>query len=293
MAVTIDKAAVKTFENNVRFTAQQMESFIRPWCQEHSGPSAAHSFKVTGARTLSAVNKTRRQATPINDQVWSNRVAIPYSRDDGEVIEGEDKVKMIIDPTSTVVQSMGYAVKRFYDDYVIAAADANALDEDSNVNAFPAAQYYDGSAAYADEIDAKVVTHIANKFATNEVPDEEPKVALIGPNQVEKLLHETKVGSVDYNTLKPLQSGKLVEWAGFTWIRTNRLLKPQAGQVKCIFMTRKAMGLLVLEDLFARVSERSDLSYATQAYVRVTAGAVRVQDEQIVVARLKDTVTLA
>lgn len=293
MAVTIDKARVKTFENNVRHKAQQMDTALRRWCQERSGPTASHSFKKTGTRTLSAGAKPRRQATPVNDQEWSNRVAIPASYDDGETLDGEDIAQMIIDPTSAVTTSMSYAVKRKWDDLIINATDANALDEDAVVNAFPAGQYYDGSAAYADRISLKVITAIGNKFQTNEVPVEEEKCFVIGPNQVEQLLHEAKLGSFDYNTVKPLADGMITRFAGFTFIPSNRLLKPAGGQIKCIAMTRRAMGLLVTEDLFLRVAEDPSLSFATRAYIRISGGAVRVEDEQIVVARLNDTVQIA
>lgn len=293
MAVTIDKARVKTFENNIRHTAQQMETYLRRWVMEKSGPTASHSFKVTGTRALSDVAKGRKQATPAVDQVWSNRVAIPAPYDDGEVIEGEDAAQMIIDPTSTITTSMAYAVKRKYDDVIINATDANALDEDQAVNAFPGGQYYLGSGAYLDEISLKAITAIANKFMTNEVPLEEEKCFLIGPNQVEKLLHETKIGSFDYNDVKPLTQGKISRFAGFTFIPTNRCLKPAGGQIKLPVFTRRALGLLVIEDLFLRVSEDPSLSYATRAYCRINAGAVRVQDEQIVVFKCKDTVTIA
>ena len=292
MAVTIDKAAVKTFENNVRHTSQQMDTALRRWCQEHSGPTASHSFKITGTRELSDVAKTRRQATPVNDQVWSNRVAIAAPYDDGEVVEGEDKAKMIIDPTSAITTSMSYAVKRKYDKIIINAVTANALDEEQNVNAFPAGQYI-GLANYTNEISLDLIAQVGELFATNEVPDEEPKVMVVGPKQVRKLQNDIKYTSADYANVKALADGGYVkQWMGFTWIRSNLLPHPAAGQIQCIAMTRKALGLLVLEDLFARVGEDPSLSYATRAYVRVTAGAVRVQDEQVVVLRLADTVTL-
>lgn len=293
MAVTIDKAMVKTFENNVRHASQQMDTALRRWCQEHSGPTASHSFKITGTRELSDVAKTRRQATPIVDQVWSNRVAIAAPYDDGEVIEGEDKAKMVIDPTSAVTTSMSYAVKRKYDKIIINAVTANAIDEEQNVNAFPAGQYI-GLANYSQEITLDLIAQVGELFATNEVPDEEPKVIVVGPKQVRKLQNDIKYTSADYANVKALADGGYVkQWMGFTWIRSNLLPQPGANQIQCIAMTRKALGLLVLEDLFARVGEDPSLSYATRAYVRVTAGAVRVQDEQVVVMRLANTVTLA
>lgn len=289
MAITIDKASLKTFEDNVRHKAQQEESALRRWVQEKNKTTSEHSFKITGTRALSEAPKTRRQATPVNDQEWANRVAIPASYDDGEIVDHEDIAKMIIDPMSAITTSMSYAVNRKYDALLINALDANALDEAQAVNVFPAGQYWGD---YSEEISLKAVTQIAKKFAVNEVPDAVEKVAVIGPNQAEKLLHDPKATNADYVNAKQLVEGGFVKrWMGFSWIRSNLLITPAPEQIKCAFFTRAAMGLLVIEDLFTRVGERPDLSYAMQAYIRIHAGAVRVQDEQIVMAKFKDTVT--
>jgi hypothetical protein len=54
-----------------------------------------------------------------------------------------------------------------------------------------------------------------------------------------------------------VNGGFVKRWMGFSWIVSNRLLAPLAGQLDCIAMTRKALGLLVTEDLFVRVGGRS------------------------------------
>jgi hypothetical protein len=62
MAFTIDKAMVKTFENNVRHLAQQKESRLRAWVQEKDKTSSSHSFKRIGQQTLAA--KAGRRSPP-------------------------------------------------------------------------------------------------------------------------------------------------------------------------------------------------------------------------------------
>lgn len=294
MGITITNAMVKTFESNVRHIAQQKDSRLRAWVQERDKTSATHSFKIIGTQALAA-KAGPRTATPANDTAWSNRVAVPASYDGGDTFESEDVARMIINPASELTTAFGYAVQRQYDDIIIGAADANALDESGAVNAFPAGQYYDGSSAYADEITLKAVSAIAEVFNTNEVPPDEPKAAVVGPKQVRKLMHEDKIGSSLYQAAfgTLMSNGFVRGLLGFDWILSNRLLKPQAGQIKCLFMTRRAMGLLVTEDLFVRVAEDPSMSFLTRVYTKISAGAVRVEDAQIVVARLSDVATIA
>lgn len=291
MAVTITNAMVKTFENNVRHLAQQKESRLRAWVQEKDKTSSVHSFKRIGQQSLAA-KVGRRVATPVNDSAWSNRVATPASFDGGDTIESEDAAQMIINPTSEVSTAFGYAVKRQYDDIIINAAFVNALDESAAANAFPAAQVIGD---YNGEMDFTVATAVNALFLKNNIDPEEEKVFIIGPNQARKLLHETRATHADFvGMAEALVNGGFVKrWMGFSWVVSNRLLAPLAGQLDCIAMTRKAMGLLVTEDLFVRVAEDPSISFATRVYTKVSAGAVRVEDEHIVRVKMKDTATVA
>jgi hypothetical protein len=291
MAITIDKAMVKTFENNVRHLAQQKESRLRAWVQEKDITSSSHSFKRIGQQTLAA-KAGRRSATPTNDSAWSNRVATPTSYDGGDTFESEDAAQMIINPASELSTAFGYAVRRQYDDIIINAAFGNAPDEGGNANAFPAAQVLGD---YNGEMDFTIATAVNALFLKNNIDPEEPKVFVIGPNQARKILHETRATHGDFvGMAQQLVNGGFVkQWMGFSWVVSNRLLLPLAGQIDCIAMTRKALGLLVTEDLFVRVAEDPSLSFLTRVYTKVSAGAVRVEDEHIVRVKLADRATVA
>lgn len=291
MAFTIDNAKVKTFENNVRHLAQQKESRLRAWVQEKDKTTQVHSFKRLGQQSLNA-KAGRRQATPANDSVWSNRVATPSSFDGGDTLESEDEAEMIINPSSEICTAFGYAVKRTYDDIIINAAFTNTLDEAGNVNAFPAAQVLGD---YTTEMDFVTITALNALFLKNNIDPEVEKVVIIGPNQARKILHETRATNSQFvGQAEALVNGGFIKrWMGFTWVVSNRLLAPLAGQIDCIAMTRQAMGLLVIEDLFMRVAEDPSISFATRIYTKVTAGACRVEDEHIVRLKMKDSATVA
>jgi hypothetical protein len=291
MAFTIDKARIKTFENTIRYLAQQGDSRLRAWVMERSGPTESHSFKTVAKTTMSA-KVGRRVATPEIDTVYDNRVVVTATYDVGDTVEKEDELKMVIDPKSTIVQTFAMAAKRQFDDIIIDAADAAALTEAGGTPAFPAGQKIgDGTG----EITFDVVTQVNELFQTNDIDPSEPKCFVIGPKQARKLLHEAKATNRDYvgEATALVGGGYVRNWMGFDWILSNRLNAPAGGQLNCLAFTRKALGMLTLEDISVEIGKDPSKSFMWRVYARLTAGCVRVEDEHIVKFHAKDTVTIA
>lgn len=292
MAVTISKAYVKSFERIVRQLAQQTDARLRPWVQERGPEGSSNSWPRIGAQSLASKATTGRIATPTNDSVWSNRVSVVATYHGADSTEVEDVNQLLIDPNSTIAQSLGNAARRQVDDIIIAAATGNALNEAGENVAFPAGQILGD---YTTELDFAAVTAVQEMFMANDIDPSEPKVAIVGPKQARKLLHIVQATSRDYigQAQALVGSGYVENWMGFTWILSNRLLKPVAGQIGCLFMTKKALGLQVSKDIWARVAEDPSISFATRIYIALTMGAVRIEDEHIVWAKFADTCTVA
>lgn len=291
MAVNIDNAFVRTFEGVVRFLAQQSQNKLRPWCQERSQTGEDHVFETLAPAEMQE-KVGRRQATPENDADWQNRIVLTKTFDIGDTVEKEDKLRMIIEPTSALAQNFAMAGRRKFDDIIIDAAEAAALDKDGNSNAFPSGQIV-GSGG-ASEISFDTLTEVQELFQTNDIDIDEMKVAVVGPKQIRKLMHDPKATSADYVTLKAIQAGRFHdEYMGFRWVVTNRLNAPGAGRKNCLFFTRKALGLKVDEDITTEIDKDPGKSFMWRVYARLTAGAVRVEDKHIVIFDAKDTVTLA
>lgn len=290
MAVSIDNAFVRTFEGTLRFLAQQSQNKLRGWCQERNQPGEDHVFETLAPAEMSE-KVGRRQNTPETDAEWANRIVLTKTFDIGDTVEKEDKVRMVIEPTNALSQNFAMAGRRKFDDIIIDAAEAAALDKDGNLNNFPAGQILHTGGA--TEISFDVVTEVQELFQTNDIDIDEAKVAVVGPKQIRKLMHDPKATSADYTTLKAIQAGKFhEEWMGFRWVVTNRLNAPGAGRKNCLFMTRKAIGLKVDEDISADIDKDPSKSFMWRVYARLTAGAVRVEDKQIIIFDAKDTVTL-
>ena len=283
MAITIDNAFINEYRNLVIHLAQQSEVLVRPHVTEVSSTGKSYSWDRLGA--TDALEKTgRRVDTAYVDDDWSRRLAIPRTFNHTMTFEHEDTVQMLIDPQGPYARNQAMAMARQYDDLIIEAATGTALDGDgSTAHPFPATQRVgDGTGTITFDL----VTQVQEVFMTNEIQMDVPKVMLVSPAEVRALLQLTQATSADFVQTKALQqlaaTGIVAGWMGFTWIVSNRLLSSGGQQLSCLAMTSAAIGLAVNQNMMVRIGEDPGKSYMNQVFAQFTAGAVRIEDEQIV-----------
>lgn len=286
MAISIDNVYIQTFENIVRHLAQQKQARLRMCVDERGVSSEKHNWERMGQNT--ATEKTSaRQATPENDSDWSRRVSIAKTWNVGDTIEQEDPIQQLVDPQSNIAHSLAMSMKRAQDDSIIAAATGDSLDGAGSAVAFPAGQVVgDGLGVFTFD----GVTEVYEKFMENDIDPEETKYMIIGPTQLRKMQQLTEYTSSDYVDIKSLATNGFVRsWMGFDWIVSTRLLAPSVGEISCLAMTGRAIGLQMNRDIAIRVAEDPSISFAWRVYCYGTWGAVRVEDEQIVHWHLLDS----
>lgn len=289
MTITIDSAFIQQYKDNVIQLAQQTYAKVRPFVTEEMGTGEAFNHERLAA--TSAVEKTgRRVATSYVDDTWDRRVTTPRTFNHTMTVEHEDKVKMLIDAESTYAQNQAMAMARQYDDLIIAAATGTALDGDGNSVAYdPGQRVGDGTAA----VSFSLVSQVQEKFLENEVDLDVPKVMVVGPTQVRQLMALTQATSADYVSREALQklsgAGIVPNWMGFTWIMSNRLTVPATGKLYCLAFTKRALSLVVNQDIFVRIGENPSLSYMIQIFSQFTAGCSRVIDEELVALHVLDS----
>lgn len=286
MAITIDKAFIEEYEDKVEHLQQQMDVRFRPHIYEVASGGKAYNFERL-AQT-NAVEKTgRRVATVYQDDTWSRRVAVPRTFNHTMTIESEDRVQMLVDADSNYAYNQAMAMNREIDKLIIAACSGTALDGDGVANVFPAGQIIGTGVA---PISFDLVTASQELYMENEVYPEEAKIAVVGPTQVRKLMQLTENTSSDYVQAQALQRyGIVPNWMGYTWIVSNLLESPGAGELYCLTFTSRAMGLAVNQDRFTRIGENPSFSYMWQVFSQWTMGAVRIQDELIQIWHVADT----
>ena len=288
MANTISEVYVDTFEQNLRHLAQQEITRLLPKVVVRGEESENHNWERLGSSDAS-IKTTRLQATPVADTVWSRRVSVSATWDNGESTEQEDPVQMIVDPNSNLVMSLGYSMRRAQDDVIIAAATGAALEGDGGTATFPVGQEVGD---YSTPITFDSITEVQEKFMDQDIDPSIPKCAVVGPTQIRKLMQLTENTSSDYVRLQQLQQyGMAPGWLGFDWISSTRLLHPTAPgtDIDCLFFTKRAIGMNIPKNITARVQEDPSISFAWRIYCFTVMGAVRVEDEQIVRGAFLDT----
>ncbi len=285
MAITIDSAFIEEYRNLVLHTVQQQTNKLRNFVTEVSSGGEAYNFERLGPTEM--VEKTgRRVDTVYADDEWSRRVAVPRTWTNTMTVEHEDKVQMLVDPQSNYHKAQGMAVARQYDDIIIEACGNDALDGDGNLISFPASQDVGPITQDPPPVDFDLVTQVQEKFMENEIDIDIPKVMVVSPSQVRTLWQDEKAISADYVNREALQTltstGIVTNWMGFTWIVSNRLHETAPNNRQCLAFTMPAIGLAINQELLVRIGEDPSKSYMWQTFVQMTAGAVRVEDEQIV-----------
>jgi len=279
MSTQITTAFVQQFSSNVQLLSQQRGSLLRNAVSEESVTGEKAFFDQVGS--VAAVKRSSRHGdTPLLETPHSRRMVTMDTYEWADLIDDADKVRMLIDPTSTYAQAAAAAMGRSMDDEIIAAAlgtsktgksGSTSTSFDSNN------QIANGSAdmTLAKLIEAKKI------LDSNDVDPSIRRYIAVSPAQIEALLNNTTVTSSDYNTVKALVQGDIDTFLGFKFIVSNRLAK--TGDIRsCFAWAEDGIKLAVSKDVMARIDERSDKSYSTQVYYCATFGATRMEEAKVV-----------
>ena len=280
MSSQITTAFVNQYSSNIQMLSQQMGSLLRGAVDVESVSSEKAFFDQVGS--AAAVLRTTRHAdTPLIDTPHSRRMVTMSDYEYADLIDDQDKVRLLVDPTSTYARAAAAAMGRAMDDVIIAAAIGTAKTgkDGSTSTALPSSQkVVHGSASLT----------IAKLLSAKEILDEGsvdpsiPRYIVCAPKQITSLLGTTQVTSSDFNTVKALAQGQMDTFSGFKFIVSNRLTTDSNSNRAVIAFAGDGLKLAMGKEPTARIDERSDKSYATQVYYCQTIGATRMEEAKVV-----------
>ncbi len=280
MSTQITTAFVNQFSSNVQMLSQQMGSLLRTAVDSESVNGEKAFFDQVGA--ASAVLRTSRHAdTPLVETPHSRRMVTMSDYEYADLIDDQDKVRLLVDPTSTYSRAAAAAMGRAMDDVIITAAlgTANTGKDGSTSTALPSGQKIaHGSAGLtiAKLVSAKEILDAAS------VDPSIPRYIVVSPKQISDLLNNTTVTSSDFNTVKALAQGEINSFVGFQFIVSNRLNTDSNSDRQVIAFASDGIKLAVGKEPAARIDERADKSYSTQVYYCQSIGATRMEEEKVV-----------
>jgi len=260
--------------------SQQMGSLLRSAVDVESVNGEKAFFDQVGS--AAAVLRTSRHAdTPLVDTPHSRRMVTLSDYEYAELVDDADKVRLLVDPTSTYSRAAAAAMGRAMDDVIIAAAlgTAKTGKDGGTSTALPSGQKIaHGSAGLtlAKLLSAKEI------LDANSVDPSIPRHIVVSPKQISDLLNNTTVTSSDFNTVKALAQGELNSFVGFNFIVSNRLTTDSNSDRQVIAFASDGIKLAMGKEPQARIDERADKSYSTQIYYCQSIGSTRMEEEKVV-----------
>lgn len=288
MSLQITTAFVEQYRANVYHLVQQKGSKLRNTVRIETITGENAFFDQIGS-VAAQLRTSRHSDTPRMDTPHSRRRVTPQDYVWADLIDKQDKIRMLIDPTSEYATAAMWALGRAIDDVIIAAVDGTAFTgvDGSTSTVFDTAMIVDVQTVWPGVTPADTGMNIAKLIearkllGNNDVDPDEEVFVPINARQISSLLKDERVVSGDYNSALPLMQGKISRVAGMTLVPCNRIGADANGDDKVPFYTRTGMLMATGQDITGRISERDDKNYSVQVYASMTVGATRMEEKRV------------
>lgn len=303
MSQFITEHMVKQFSANVWHLAQQKASRLRGLVRTEV-LNGEVGFYDNYAPTEVSEKVGRHSDTEFTEIIHGRRKVTMADYAWADLIDKEDKLRLIHDPQSHYAMACMMAFGRKIDDIIIAGALGTSYSgkEGNTAVALPNSQKigaFNGSASSG--LNVRTLRAIKKKFSQNEI-DGEPLYIFCQAEQIDNLLGETEITSQDFNVVKALVNGEVDSFMGFKFIRLERLpvttastqftatsglvgagaQSIDAGARRIIACAGSGILSAIGQDVQGRVDPRPDKHYSTQVYASMAMGATRLEEAKVV-----------
>jgi len=305
MSFSIPVSFVDQFKANVILLSQQKTALLPATCRLETVTGQTMYVERVSA-TSAQLMTTRHGDTPLISTPHSRRRLTMLDYNWADLIDSQDRLKMLIDPQSIYAQNAIMAFNRQKDDTIIAALGGIAFGGvagETQIPVFAVGESRCVSCTGTVEppgTDCQAGTEtgltIAKLLTCKQLLDQadidkdRQRYFITNPANIATLLNTTEVKSSDYNTVKALAQGDIDTFMGFKFIMSNRLpVGNDPGSTVCYAWAQDAVVFAVSEEPIVRITERADKNYAVQVYVEMSIGATRVEGPAVVKIELKTT----
>jgi hypothetical protein len=303
MSSQITEAHVQQYSANVFHLSQQKGSRLAMAVRNEQQAGTSAFYDRIGS--VAAVKITARHSdTPQLDTPHSRRRVSLQDYAYSDFIDEEDRIRMLIDPTSPYVEAAVWSLGRAKDDEIIAAASGLAYSGETGsttVSLGNSQKIAAVSGSAGSNLNVAALRNAKEILDGNDVDESIPRYCAATSSQIAALLGETEVTSADFNTIRALVMGEIDTFLGFKFIRTQRLATQSGalsfnetsgavgsgagdadGYRKVICWAQDGILLSTGKEIVVRIDERSDKNYSTQVYAKGSFSATRMEEEKLV-----------
>ena len=237
----------------------------------------------------------------------SKRRAVLVDRAAAVLIDELDQVRMLTNPQSEFSQILAFARERELDSLTLSKSTtdvggilgtATNVDEAGETTSQGSLPTTGGPLGVGQVIvDSSQGFTMSKLLDSVQIFDEqnvdpENRYMFYSPRAMRKLLTDTQVTSADFSTIQALDRGgfpKDQQWMKYYWRMSTKL--PKTGNIRsCIAVQKMSVGLSVglIKDI--DVSQAPHKWNNTQVIIKLSAGAVRVDDFGVIEIRIDESV---
>jgi hypothetical protein len=277
------------YANTVMLLLQQRGSRLRGTVMNMpiKGAKAATPVEQIG-KTEASRRTTRYPSLQPQNTQHRRPWVYPVDYDWNDLVDSIDKLRTIIDPTSSYALNATYALGRAQDREIIAAyfADRKEDETGATTTSFPAGQQVSVSFGAAGNVGLTVAKMREAKrllMAAEVDIDNDPITMVVKAKQHDNLLAEIQVISLDFNEKPVLVEGKVTRFLGINLVHTELVAADTNSYDRVPVYAKTGMCLAMWNDITTDISVRRDLAgLPIQVYAYGTFGATRIEEERVV-----------
>ena len=278
----------------------------------HESQNSESAFYDRVGAVVAQKKVGRHSDTTYQDTPHSRRRVTTEDFYHADLVDKEDKLRIIMNPESEYAVAAANALGRAMDDVIIAAALGDAsggVDGGSSVALGNSQKIagFDGVTTTGVGLNIETLRAVKKKFNQNEVEEGDLFWAL-SAEQLDDLLGQSEIQSSDFNVIKALVDGDIDSYMGFKFVRLERLPVTSSATTYDIangsigagagtlpvgarrnFAWKKEGVLLApAEGVKARISEMPGKHYANQVYASMAIGGTRMEEVKVVEVLCKE-----
>ena len=296
MSFQVPTHFVQQYTQNVMMLLQQKGGRLASTVSQQSyiGKGAKAAEQVGAVSPVK--NLGRHSDTPLISTPADARWIYPNDYDWADLIDSQDKLRMLIDPLSPYTQNGVNAMRRAQDEEILLAYfAASATGENGTTStAFPAGQQVSVNVGGTSSNLNVSKLRAAKKLlmAAGVDLDVEPIYCAITASDHDALLNEVQIASLDFNSSPVMVDGMVKRFLGINFVPiefSDTTSYPQAsaalvsGGVRSLpVWVPSGMQMGMWNDVAVSVDKRPDKRNSVQCYITTTVGATRLEEKRVV-----------
>jgi len=289
MSVNLPNWYARQYSTNIQLKLQAMGSLLRPYVTEgHYVGDQASPVDFMGSVEMQDV--TQRFA-PMGrvDAATDRRWVFPVDSDLPQMIDKFDKLRLLTDPESKMVENGVLAAGRRMDKHILNAffADAKTGVSGAATTTFTAANEVDVAVGGANSrLNVEKLLSVKELMRAKHVDFEREQIyCILTAKDESALMREAEITSREFNGDAPvMQDGRLVRFLGINFIYCELAESVLAGtnEVTIPVWVKSGMHLGMWNEITSDISQRKDIQgLPWQAYIYMTAGGTRIDEDKV------------